>query len=363
MNQPPFDVQDRRAFPWIADAIPLGGRFVCYGDKPRTLTCYESSDFSQVWIARVPEDAKGSIWGISAHDGVLFARTWSIISDHGTLTRFDTETGNIVWSRTIPNYDEKVPLVANGLAFVSSGNGLIAIDVRNGRRRLRVSQFLSRVQYSATRNELLGIDLHGNLAVFNATTGEFLQSLELAIPTPCVFMSHQGWLFIGDRERYLHVVDVDKWRIERSYNVTPYSHLIIDADTAWLQTLQDNFDGHRFGSLDLQTGELRWDVPLPFDAHRPVHSPHPLFLRRGLVWISDLDGPIPVYALACQTGELQAGLTMDFARKIEPSIRADDRVGRPFLLAGKVCVSVAKELWSLEIPPSQLTRRNGGTRL
>jgi hypothetical protein len=52
--------------------------------------------------------------------------------------------------------------------------------------------------------------------------------------------------------------------------------------------------------------------------------------------------------LSADTGQIQSAFTIDVARAVDPSLDPECKPGQPFLLNGKVYVSIAEELWCIE---------------
>ncbi|MCC6698992.1 MAG: PQQ-binding-like beta-propeller repeat protein [Candidatus Hydrogenedentes bacterium] len=350
MNVGPFQIVTRRPFPWVAQAIELGQRCVCFGDGSRTLRCYDASDFNPFWATALPEKLEGALCRISGDGGIVLAQTHNILTSRGTLLRLDLESGKVLWQAKLPRYSPRVPCVVGQYVFLASDRRIHAYDADSGRLLFQTDYVLasaSLLHWQMT-GELIAVDVRGSLVAFSSTSLELMRTFDLGLRNPEVFMVCDHHILVGKRDAGIHVFDATQWKLERTYKVPAYSECLCDGDRAYVQTMQDNVDGHRFGSFDRKSGDLMWEVAVPFDKQGPVHSPHPLFVRQGYLWIWDWDGPAPLYALSSDTGEVQRAYTTDIAQRIEPSCDPCLRPGRPFLANGKVYASVADELWCLE---------------
>jgi hypothetical protein len=156
----------------------------------------------------------------------------------GTVFRLNLETGKVLWQRRLLRYSPSVPCVAKGHVFLATDKRVEAFEIRSGRSQFRVDHPLGSTSLYCwpTTEEILGVDVHGNLVAFSSASLEQLRTFELGLRNPVVFTRRDAHILIGRRDAGIRIFDPVKWTMERTHNVPAYSECLIEGNRAWLQT-------------------------------------------------------------------------------------------------------------------------------
>ncbi len=141
--------------------------------------------------------------------------------------------------------------------------------------------------------------------------------------------------------------DLSNWSVVNAYDINAHSKVLInDNQIAFMQTKHDNYDGYKFGAINLKSGEWLWEINVPFSKGNATWSPEPYVLNDQLIWIRTADGTF--YALSQQTGEMCFLFDLRAATKYIPDLEKETYPIKHFCkFKSKFYVQIEDQLCSL----------------
>ncbi|MEO9175814.1 MAG: PQQ-binding-like beta-propeller repeat protein [Gaiellales bacterium] len=250
----------------------------------------------------------------------------------GTLTAFDTQTGDVVWRRKLDERMGSSPGVADGRVFVVSFEGQIrAFDALNG--RLLWQKALGAASESSPQvvdGRLLFAAADGRVRALDPATGKALWVTNVGAKVTMAVTAVNGLAIVGDYSGKVHALDQRTGKQRWQANVGGQLYAGISAQSGrlfvasstkkdltalresngkelWQANLHDfafsgpavagnvvvngSYDGHvrAFRATD---GSLLWDVDL---GDRVYGTPQ---IVNGVVWVASFTGRTDALALA-----------------------------------------------------------------
>jgi len=236
----------------------------------------------------------GSIDGLAASDGIVFASDWS-----DSLHALDPVSGEIVWSVRLGDRASASLTLADGRILLPMADDTVRALALDGGRELWRRHFTAPTSAIGWRDRVLVTGASGTIAALDAGSGEPLWEFQAraGLARPAVFGDR---VLVGSHDLSLHVLDA--WTGARNLRIEMQ---------AWILTEVSFADGRAvFGSLD---GSV-YGVPIPEDA------PTPLRIRQA-------DG----FRISAEHEETEAELAVDSAgdESGAPSVRWRRRLDGP----------------------------------
>jgi outer membrane protein assembly factor BamB len=278
-------------------------------------------------------------WGLKMDDLIEFPPVTAqgigyVTTSKGTLTAFETDSGNIVWRRPLHERMGASPGVADGRVFVVSFQGQIrAFDALDG--HLLWQKALGAACESSPQvvdGRLLFASSDGHVRALDPATGKRLWIADVGAKVTMAVTAVHGLAIVGDYDGKVHALDQRTGRQRWQVNVggqlyagiaAQDGRLFVASSTQknltalrldnghqiWQQSLHDfaysgpavagnvvvagSYDGH-LRAFRATNGSLLWDVDM---GGKIYGTPQ---IVRGVVWAASFAGD--TYALALASG-------------------------------------------------------------
>jgi outer membrane protein assembly factor BamB len=277
------------------------------------------------------------VWGIHLDGLIEFPPVTAqgigyVTTSIGTLTAFDTQTGDVVWRRKLHERMGSSPGVADGRVFIVSFEGQIrAFDALNG--RLLWQKALGAASESSPQvvdGRLLFAAADGRVRALDPATGKALWVTNVGGKVTMAVTAVNGLAIVGDYDGKVHALDqrTGKQRWEANVGGQLYAgisaqdgRLFVASSTKkdltalresngrelWQESLHDfafsgpavagnvvvdgSYDGH-VRAFRASDGTLLWDVDM---GDRVYGTPQ---IVNGVVWVASFAGRTDALALA-----------------------------------------------------------------
>jgi len=301
------------------------------------------------------------------YKGLLYGELWNILTNKGRICCIEPKNGSLLWERKLNTFSSSGLLLTDKVLCIATDSYCYLFDRITGKKikRIEYEFFEGPLLWWPESNEILTIDIHGNLIALSLTDGtvsrtfKFIEGkllkmtrffegnkTEHSFRNPTVFTRYNDYLLIGWLEHKLLTFDLSTWSVVKPYNINPFSKALINNNIAFMQTKHDNFEGYKFGAINLEFGDLQWQVNLPFSRGNATWSPHPYILDDQLIWIRTAGGPF--YALSHQSGQMRFIFDEQAASKYVSQLEKEAQpIEHFFKFQSKFYVQLADQLYSL----------------
>lgn len=277
--------------------------------------CFDA-EWNELWHRSVELDPAG----IGFHPSGILKLATHIVKRAGSLCRVDAGTGRLAWQSKLKRPGLIGPTVVGDRVCVVAEGKLVSFKVCDGKPVWSYEVVQESYPPVASLDaSILLVGHHGGaITCIDAVDGKPKWTRKLPGENGIV-CRHGDAVFGAGWGGALHALGAVNGRVLGKSKVKVWSKIITHDGQLLFQTKHDNEKGYRFGSVNPQDLQLRWELDVPFSVGDATYSPEPVQVVNGELLVKTDAGP--VYAIDVKRGKIAWQVPAADLWRLDPSVR------------------------------------------